>query len=359
MRRLSMIGGALAIGLMALAAACGNPESRVPLSPSQPTVAGLQVSGPASVAPGQSAQFLAATRLSDGTVKSSTSALNLRWRSSNTSVVQVTASGLVTAGQNRGEAVVTAELLPAAVIRGSREVIVLPDGTYRVVGSVREAEAPTVPIVGARVEVSGTSLSATTDFNGQYRLYGVPPTAEIRVTANGYQTSVQTVQLAAHTTQNFQLALSGPRLSLNGLYRLAIDTESSCSSLPGDLQHRTYDATVTTTGSLVNVLLTEPRFRLNSGLGNRFSGRADAVGVRFTLDFFYSYFFYFYYPSIAEQLPNNTVLTISGTATTSSANGGLSGPLNGTISNYDSRFPASNSAILGSCSGLRLTLTPR
>ena len=362
MRRLSLIGGALAIVLVGLMVACDrDPVTRNPLAPS-PSVLNVEINGPSSIPPGQSGQFIASIRQSDGTVKSA-SAENLRWRSSNTSVLQVTASGLVTAGQNPGEATVTAELLPTTVIRSTREVVVVPDGTYRLVGSVREAEAP-LPIIGARVELSGTSLVATTDFSGQYRLYGVPAAAEIRVTANGYLPVVQNVQLAAHGTQNFQLALSGPRLSLNGPVTLAIDVVGTCSGNPGlpeNLQHRTYEAAVTTTGSLVEVRLIEPRFRVNnSGLGNWFTGRADPASVTFRLDtIFWYYFYYVGYPSVAERLSDNTYLVPFGTAATSRTNGGVSGPMNGAIFNYDSSFPAWNSTILGGCAsgGFRVTLS--
>ena len=109
MRRLSLIGGALAIVLVGLVPACGgDPATKNPVGPSAPSAGGLQITGPDSIAPGQSAQFIAETRLSDGTVK----LLAAQWRSSNTSVLQVTSSGLATAGQNSGDATVTADLPP-------------------------------------------------------------------------------------------------------------------------------------------------------------------------------------------------------------------------------------------------------
>ena len=364
MRRLSLVG-AVAIVLMGLIAACGDPVSRNPMAPAAPSVNGLQVTGPSSIPPGQSAQFIANLRLSDGTVKSSTAALNVRWRSSNTSILQVSESGLAMAGPTLGEATVTAEVLPSATVRGTSEVVIVPDGTYRVVGQVREVDAPGQAIAGARVEVSGTSLFATTNTGGGYRLFGVPAVAELRVTADGYLPVVQNVQLTGHATHNFTLPLSGPRISLNGPYRLAVDVVGTCAgspALPAHLQHVTYEAAVTTTGSSVDVRLTEPRFVVFNSFnqGNRFFGRTDPAGVRFTLSDFYTYY-YFYYPSVAERLSDNTALVPFGTASTTAANGGVSGPMSGGIFHYDSRFPAGNSSILGRCSssGLQLTLTPR
>ena len=364
MRRFSLFGGGLAVVLVGLAWACGNdPVSKLPTEPSAPGIVGLQIIGPASVAPGQSAQFIANTRLSDGTVKSTTSATNIRWRSSNTAL-QVSTSGMVTAGQTLGEAILTAEVLPASTIRGTTEVVIVPDGTYRLVGSVRETEAPSPGIAGARVEVIGSSLSTTTNSGGNYRLYGVPPSAEIRVTATGYQTVTQNVQLTTHTTQNFLLPISSPRVSLNGSFDVLFDVVGSCSGSPplsADLQHRAYAANVTTTGSFVDVQLTEARFRLQGSEGNRFTGRADPTGITFTIYGYDNYYYYYYYPSVAERLSNDTYLIVSGTAATTPQGRGVSGQLNGAFANYDMRFPARNTRLVGICysNQLRLTLSPR
>jgi hypothetical protein len=187
------------------------------------------------------------------------------------------------------------------------------------------------------------------------------------VTANGYQPVVQNVHLTAHETQNFQLTPSGSRTSLNGPFTLAIDVVGNCSGSPGlpaHLQHRTYEAAVTTTDSFVEVRLTEARFYVYPGQskGNWFGGHADAAGVRFTLDGWGNPDFYLdFFPSVAERLSDNTFLVPSGTAATSRTNGGVSGPMTGEISYYGSGFPSPMTSFLGGCSssGLRLTLTPR
>jgi hypothetical protein len=361
-RQLPLIGGALAIVFVGLAAACGSdPVTRSPVGPGGvPFITGLQISGPASVAPGQSVQFTAATRLSDGTVKTSTGAQNLRWRTTNTAALQVSEAGLVTGGANGGEATVSVEVVGSPGIRGAREVLVLPVGTFRLVGLVADAEFPTHGIGGARVEVSGTSVAATADAGGNFRIYGVPPAAEIRISASGYAPAFQTVQLNANTTRNFHLTLSGPRFSLHGTYTLAVDV-GACSQLSADLQHRRYDASITTNGTSVNVVLTEPRFRTAFGSGNSFSGRTDPTGVTFELASFYRgfYYYYYYYPNVVERLPNNTYLVVTGRVRMSSTGAGATGPLSGSIINYDPRFP-SQAVSLGNCSSnIQLTLTPR
>jgi len=364
MRRLSFRGVVLAVTFVALAVACGSdPASRTPTFPSAPTVLGVNINGPSTVPPGQSAQFTADVRLSNGTVKPSVSGTSVRWRTSNASAMQVSASGLATAGQDFGDAVLTAEVLPNATIRSTKEVVILPDGTYRVTGAVRDADL-FVGIAGARVEVSGTPVAATADATGNYRLYGVPPSAVFRVLADGYQTLTQSVQLTAHTSRSFTLQPSS-RLSLNGPFLVSVDVVGTCSgtpALPEELRHRTYEANVTTSGASVNVQLTEPRFKIQSGYGNRFFGRAGASSIAFTIGAGYYSFYYGYFPDLIEQLSNNTYLMVYGTASTTPAGGGMSGTMNGGFTLYDSRYPALNAAVLGRCSsttGLRLTLTPR
>jgi Carboxypeptidase regulatory-like domain len=356
----------LVIVVMGLIMACDEPGSKNPTRPTVSPFQAIQVIGPDSVGPGQSAQFVANIRQLDGNTKAATAVPNLRWRSSNTSVLVVNTSGLVTAGQaGRGEAVITADIAPQGTIRGTREVVVQPEGTYRIVGQVREADAPTVPIVGARVEVVSGSNVTFTDSGGNYRLYGVPPQANIRISAAGYEVMDQSVELTANTTRNFGLNVNGTRLVLNGPYTISVDTVTPCTAMSASLQHRSYEAMLTTTGTTVDVQLTEPRFRINStARGNRFSGRVLGGGATFTLEYYYSYYYSYYgppgYPNLVERLGDNTFLVVEGNATTTGTAAALTGVLNGDITNWDSRFPT-NPRYLGGCFGtnLQFSVTPR
>jgi hypothetical protein len=346
----------LAIASIGLVAACGDQPLSTKPSPISPSAfAGIQVVGPDAVASGQSVQFVANISQADGTMKSATSMPNLRWFSSNNSVAVVSQSGIVTASPSvAGQAVITAEFADRTTIRGTREVVTQPEGTYRIAGSVFEADAPTVPVAGARVEAIPGSRSTVTDSTGHYLLFAVPPQASIRITAAGYETLNQSLDLNANASRDFGLNTDGRRLVLNGPYTIAVDVASPCS-LNSTLQHRAYDAVLTTTGTLVDVALTEPRFRLDqSGRGNHFPGRLLAGGATFTLDYFSDGSWADYqYPTLAERLGDNTYLVIEGTATTSGSATGLIGTLSGDISNWDSRFPVSfmfpNSGYLGEC----------
>ena len=365
MRRLSLV-----VGLIAFTAlACSDPTSVLPNSPSPPGVTGLEISGPPSIAPGQSAQLTAMIRLADGTSKLPSLATPISWFTSNSGVLRVSATGLLTATQQRGEARIFAQIGSGNSTRqASRDFIVLPDGTFRLVGIVRDAEGATVPLGGVRVEATPGSVVTTTDSLGQYRLYGVPPSAVIQVSKTGYAPLSQELQLTTHTTRDFQLVLNGTRVMVGGTYTLEIDATGTCSgtsNLSADLRRRVYEATVTQSGPLVEVLLTEPRFRLNSiNRGNRFNGHADAAGVTFELQPFNSYYYPYYgptaYPNVAERLPLG-FLVPEGIVTVSVSAGGASGAMNASIYQYDARFPISNSAILGFCSSsaTRFTLIRR
>lgn len=363
MRRLSLIAATLMATVLAgLILACDDPVSRVPTTPIAPGVAGVTIIGPDTVAPGKSAQFTAMIRLSDGTTKAHSAGTVVQWTSS--SLLEVNSSGVAFAGQQLGDASLTARVGTGNTSRqATKQIVIVPDGTFRVVGSVTEAGYPTVPVIAARVEASPGSAVAITDVDGRYRLYGVPANATLTVTKSGYTTSAQSLQLTAHATWNFQLALIGPRFDHSGLYTLTLDATGNCvSSRPPEpsLQRRTYDATLTQNGPEVTVTLTEPRFRTEAGGGNRFTGRASGDSVSFYLAYFYSYYYY-YYPSIAERLADSSVLVPSGTALTTRSAAGLSGTMNGGFQVWDSRFPSFNSNLLSFCNStaIQFSLTPR
>lgn len=371
MRRLSLIAGTLiTTALAGFIVACDDPVSKLPTTPSSPSVSSVVVTGPDSIAPGQTAQFTAMIRLSDGTLKAPAAGTAIQWFSNNTSLLLVNSAGVATAGQTRGDAFVTAAVGTGPSRRqSSKEVIIVPDGTYRVVGVVTEADYPTVPVMAALVRATPGTVSANTDFDGRYRLYGVPADATITITKAGYAPLSQDVHLTTHATQHFQLVLSGARLILTGPYTVTFDFAGTCSSnrpLAQALQRRSYDAVVTQNGPDITVDLTEPRFRTNTlGRGSRFTGRAGADGATFTLVYFDAYYYPYYgpssYPNIAERLADSTILVAQGTVVASGPATNLSGLLNGGIYNWDARFPAGNTGILAYCNSpaIQFSMTPR
>jgi hypothetical protein len=365
MRKHSLVRRSLAIVILsAWMATCGDPKTRAPLAPSGPAVLTPEITGPDTVAPGQSAQFTATIRLADGTTKLLTSVV---WHSTNTSLLQVTAAGVATAGSGMGDATLQADVPSGrGSIRISREVVVVPDGTYRLVGTVKDAQFPTVSIAGARVEATPGSVATTTDSSGNFKLYGVPANTDIHVTGEGYQVLVQSVHLTGNTTRSFELTPSAERPNFTGQYTLTIDAGPGCSgqgALPDNLQHRSYQATLTQTGPTVLVTLTEPRFSLNkNGLGNHFTGTVGISSTTFAIEFFSQYYYYYYrtYSGITERLTDNTILTIGGSAVTKGTPAtGLSGLMPGDLAHYDTRFPFGG--YVGSCfsKSNQFSLAPR
>ena len=139
MRKRSVLYGLLTITAVCLSVACGDD----PLTtPSQ--IARIEVVGPDSLRAGQSAQFVAHIRQPDGTTKSATSMPNLRWRSSNPSVMSVSKSGVVTAiPSGIGEAVITAELTSLVPSEGTRKVVIVPRAV--VTGTLEFTQTRTPP----------------------------------------------------------------------------------------------------------------------------------------------------------------------------------------------------------------------
>ena len=117
-------------------------------------------------------------------------------------LLSISKTGLVTAGAGRGEAQVLAKYTghPAAWRNaevGSRTLLVLPAGTSRLTGVVKDGGAP---VEGALVAITGgtpTGTSVVTE-RGTFRFYGVSGETEIRVTKDGYDTTVHRVIVTNH-----------------------------------------------------------------------------------------------------------------------------------------------------------------
>ena len=194
-----------------------------------------------------------------------------------------------------------------------------------------------------------------------FRLYGVPAQSTIRITKAGFVPIEQALELTANVNRDFGINVDGSRPVLNGPYTISLDSPSQCG-LNSTLQHRSYDAVLTTTGTLIDVVLTEPRFKLDSsGRGNRFTGRVIGGGATFSFPSYYYYYYGFYgYPSLVELLERQLGAGGQGEATTTGTAAGMTGTLTGDIINWDSRFP-NNPRWLGGCYGdnIQFRVTPR
>jgi hypothetical protein len=327
-----------------------------------PVVVSLEIAGPASIAPGQSAQYSLLQRWSDNSTRPVSA---VQWNSSNRTLLQVTESGLATTAPLYGETMLQAQVGEAAASgprQATREILVQPDGTFRLVGAILEAGTGGLRVPGARLEARvDANLSApivtfvTTGTDGAYRLYGVPPDPFIHVRKPGYRSTTVPIQLAAHATRNFDLELDGQRLALSGAYTMTVEAGSFCGVPPlrNDLKRRTYEADITQNGPYLTIVL--------SGAlapGGRFSGVASLSGADVELRDRGDYWSPepYNYPDVVEAVGDGTVLVTTGRATLVQTPTGLSGNLAGDMTQYSG--PTLDRSLAG-CRTATLTLTRR
>jgi hypothetical protein len=223
-------------------------------------------------------------------------------------------------------------------VTSTREVIVVPRGTYRVVGLVTEAGGPPGPVIGATVAVTaglGAGLVTTTGEDGRYRLYGVAGDVEVRITKDGYWPHAQQYRIADHEMLNAQLELLNPRRDVSGTYALTIAAAEACrAELPEELRQRNYTAVLTMPGNQLDVQLRNATFAGPGGRGGRFGGRAEPTQLLFVLSPFQpdSYAYYgLFFGDVVERLTDSTHLVVSGHARAPESGSGFSGTLNGSI----------------------------
>lgn len=326
-----------AVALTLWGVACSRTTPTSPTGPSSPTLSVMRVmiSAPDSVAPGETVQLIATAMLSDGTTRVVTD--EATWESSNSGLISISRTGLVTAGQSRGEAEITAKYtgrLPAASTGGSdsRKLFVLPAGTYVLTGSVKDGD---VPLSGAEIELTAglrAAMAVTSD--PSFRFYGVAGDTEIRASKAGYETQVRRILVTANQTTDFDLIPSDPRPVVGGTYTLRVVAAAECRDrLPGTALARAYAAVVSQTGAQLQVMLTGANLQSPYGPSNTFSGFAEPNRALFTLaSYFSDTAGTFSPPSVVELLtPPNTYFTFFGSVVITPDENGYSGTLDGNI----------------------------
>ena len=338
-----LVPGVLVLVMTAATVACGDAQSPVEPSPPPPPgpgagslrVMSLEIGGPDSVTPGGTVQLSASARLSDGSTRDVTG--DVEWGSHGDKVT-VSATGLVTAGLDRGEGAVTAKYTRIPYVHhpgvawASRQQIVLPAGTYRLYGSVRDDG---VLLSGVRVEIVGGSASGmAVTANGFFRFYGVEGDTEIRVSKDGYRTESRRATITGHHTEDFTLALIDSRPSVEGTYTLTIAAASECrASLPADLQRRSYRATVRQDGPRLTITLDTGRFfsQSHTGVANQVFGSVEANRILLSAYGYDNDGTGFYPPSVMEELQAPSHFTFYGQAVIASSANGYSGTWDGAL----------------------------
>ncbi len=326
----------LAIGsivLVAIVVACDSRKEnafRSPTAPppvnSAPVLVDVDLIAPSSIAPGESVQVIANAIKSDKSVENVTE--KTQWTSSDPGVVEVSATG-VAKGVARGEAVIMARYQSRGA--GIR-TFVLPTGTYRLSGAVRDSGFGLAGVAIAIIDGEGKGLTTTTNENGNYALYGASGRVRLHATRAGYLNEVQETDVTRHHTFNIEMRLERQRTDLRGNYRLTID-RMGCPDAPLP-ETRSYDAFLAQDGPQLSVALSGANFIVTLGFGNSFSGVIDGSNrVTFNLiDAAYYSSYYYGHHSLVERISGTSTLVISGRVIAGLSSTGISGTLNGKFS---------------------------
>ncbi|HKW03511.1 MAG TPA: carboxypeptidase-like regulatory domain-containing protein [Vicinamibacterales bacterium] len=324
----------------------------------------LTVSGPARVAPGTTAKYTATGQMGDATTQDlSTKAT---WRLSTFNVLTIDASGMATT-RNNGETTITAAFGGATA---SLSVMVLPNGTYRLAGTVRDGDQP---VNAAQVRVTsgqGAGQTSITNSLGQYTLYGVAGEVELSVTRQGFATV--THQVAVDKDDVFDITdFTTGDVKLSGTYTLNLIAGSDCAPYPPGMSpppaselQRSYTATVTQAGPDVTVTLSGADFDVVGGRGNQFTGSIYNGYIYFTLknsggDYYYT-LNTVGRPDVVERLPSGHLLGIFGYVSAPLTTGGLNGQLWGEFFEFDRAANGSPTKPMTACysDNNRFQLTP-
>jgi hypothetical protein len=243
----------VALALVTLACAGACDRSPTSATPPVPNTRRLELIAPRSLAPGATFQLRLIAHWSNGVAEDVTG--TARFFSDRPDVLRVTSAGMVDA-LTRGEAVVAWYV---ESFSGSHEIVVVPEGTYRVVGRVYLETEPSVAVGGARVESDGVP-EAFTDFSGQYRLYGVAHNGRLRISKTAYVTKEIQLAISDHHVENVSLA-SEPGGIVEGLYQMTIEAGAECQGrIPEPLLTRRYAAAITERESQIQIVLTGAHF---------------------------------------------------------------------------------------------------
>jgi hypothetical protein len=254
--------------------------------------------------------------------------------------IDVSAAGLLTARGNSFADVSAAY----NGLTSTREVIAVPEGTFRLTGIVTDVTAPAGPVNSALVDVtdgSSRGLSTFTGSDGRYNLLGVAGDIEVRVTKHAYRQLVQRVVVTDHQRLDVDLQIDGQLPDVSGSYVLTIDAADTCTTaLPEEAMSRKYSAILRQVG---------PELRIEVG-GARFAkvypgwtangiehARVWPDNVQFGLGGVGCDLFYYGFcagPDVMEELAPSRFYLPSGSVVLSISPTVLSGALNGEIGIY-------------------------
>jgi hypothetical protein len=298
------------------------------------------IQGPSRIAPGDRVQFTAIATFADRTTRNYTN--QVKWGGHPKDVVAISETGEALA-LARGDAHVYAYIPSGCASRCSWDTVVtvLPPNTYRLTGKVLESGLPVQGATATVIGGSATGLSATTDYGGQYRLYGVAGGVQIKVAKPGYEDIAKTVTVSGDDVLDFPEARQIGSLPVaSGTYVLTLEADHDCSTAPSAYNvpplppqarpRRTYSAQVAQDGPMLSVSMPPEQFPAPS---NQFSGRIHPGSVEFV--FGDGYLYYGPYNAITERLSATQAISFAGFIRAELVGSGFIGPLDGVIQMFE------------------------
>jgi hypothetical protein len=304
-----------------------RPTTPPPAVPSTAAVVRLELRGPDTVHIDETEQFTVTAVRSDGSTTDVTSQVSWNFASS---LLTMSTPGRLT-GKAKGE---TAMSVATGGRSALKSVIVVPAGTYRLKGVVRDAGV----IVGAQVRIENASLG-TVELNaagGEYAVFGVAGETRITVTKDGYLQESRTESIGEHRIIDIDLSLARSRPDITGTYTLRVTASGSCGTLPDDVRSRTFTASIAQNGAQLTVTLSGRDFATDRGRTlNQFRGFLEAERAIFHFsDTFGYYYFYFYTPDVLEFVSDNQYFGWDGTAALSLSQDRVAGTLDGLVMTF-------------------------
>jgi hypothetical protein len=282
-----------AMGLgIALGTSCDSPSKPSPVV--VPVALNrLELIAPGTIVPDGSVQLKVNGVMNDGSIEDMTSKVG--WSSSRASVVQVSPTGLAT-GKSLGESSVAAA---SGRMRTSAIIFVLPDGTFRLRGTVKNSGFTVANVNVSVISGLGMGLSTVTNSAGGYTLYGVGGPVAVLFRKEGYLDSTRQLTLTSHEVVDLDMASAGPLRNYAGTYALtllagACGPVGNLKALPEELKRRDYTANVAQDGARLTFTLSDADFIVTGGFGNRFVGFIDGTDT-ITAKIGDAGFYYYYY----------------------------------------------------------------
>jgi hypothetical protein len=228
------------------------------VSTAPPVLIAVMVNGPSRLPLGASASYTATATYADGSTKDVTA--SAAWFSSSVGTAPpayFTTAGIAH-GANAGEIDLRANFSGKI---GSVHVLVLPDGTYKLTGTVVELSGgPLWSVVIDVVAGTGTGLHVATNSNGQYALYGVAGSVRLRVSSDGFAPQTRDVVVTSDSAIDaFTLVPLEPTADVSGTWTMTLAPSDQCpAGFPDIARGRSYQVRFTQQGTRLRVDVSGP-----------------------------------------------------------------------------------------------------